>query len=189
MAAIRQRRPRAGERTRGAVDALQTKIAVDLQNLRADNYRDALQANVAELPDAAGCDAAFLALISDDGRNLEPVFAAKAGFAQCTPEVLGSDRTDDWPWLISRLGHLKVIEIDDTIAGPAAAQAELGRMGELNIGSALMIGFAVHGEIAGFLGLANEHASGGWNANLHLLLKLIGASLATGLERLKSATS
>jgi diguanylate cyclase (GGDEF)-like protein/PAS domain S-box-containing protein len=185
MAAIRQRRPRAGERTRGAVDALQTKIAVDLQNLRADNYRDALQANVAELPDAAGCDAAFLALISDDGRNLEPVFAAKAGFAQCTPEVLGSDRTDDWPWLISRLGHLKVIEIDDTIAGPAAAQAELGRMGELNIGSALMIGFAVHGEIAGFLGLANEHASGGWNANLHLLLKLIGASLATGLERLR----
>ena len=179
MAAIRQRRPRAGERTRGAVDALQTKIAVDLQNLRADNYRDALQANVAELPDAAGCDAAFLALISDDGRNLEPVFAAKAGFAQCTPEVLGSDRTDDWPWLIRRLGHLKVIEIDDTIAGPAAAQAEL------NIGSALMIGFAVHGEIAGFLGLANEHASGGWNANLHLLLKLIGASLATGLERLR----
>jgi diguanylate cyclase (GGDEF)-like protein/PAS domain S-box-containing protein len=185
LAAIRQRRPRAGERTRGAVDALQTKIAVDLQNLSADNYLDVLQANVAELPDAAGCDAAFLALFSDDGRNLEPVFAAKAGFAQCTPEVLGSERTDDWPWLISRLGHLKVIEIEDTIAGPAAAQAELGRMVELNIGSALMIGFAVHGEIAGFLGLANEHANGGWNANLHLLLKLIGASLATGLERLR----
>jgi diguanylate cyclase (GGDEF)-like protein/PAS domain S-box-containing protein len=185
LAAIRQRRPRAGERTRGAVDALQTKIAVDLQNLSADNYLDVLQANVAELPDAAGCDAAFLALFSDDGRNLEPVFAAKAGFAQCTPEVLGSERTDDWPWLISRLGHLKVIEIEDTIAGPAAAQAELGRMVELNIGSVLMIGFAVHGEIAGFLGLANEHANGGWNANLHLLLKLIGASLATGLERLR----
>ena len=185
LAAIRQRRPRAGERTRGAVDALQTKIAVDLQNLRADTYRDALQANVAELPDAAGCDAAFLALISDDGQDLEPVFAAKAGFAQCTPEVLGSERTEDWPWLISRLGHLKVIEINDTIAGPADAQAELGRMVELNIGSALMIGFAVHGEIAGFLGLANEHANGGWDANLHLLIKLIGASLATGLERLR----
>ena len=185
LAAIRQRRPRAGERTRGAVDALQTKIAVDLQNLRADTYRDALQANVAELPDAAGCDAAFLALISDDGQDLAPVFAAKAGFAQCTPEVLGSERTEDWPWLISRLGHLKVIEINDTIAGPADAQAELGRMVELNIGSALMIGFAVHGEIAGFLGLANEHANGGWDANLHLLIKLIGASLATGLERLR----
>ena len=58
----RHRRPRAGERTRGAVDALQTKIAVNLQNLQAGTHRDALQANVAELPDAAGCDAAFLAL-------------------------------------------------------------------------------------------------------------------------------
>ena len=50
---IRQRRPRAGERTRGAADALQTKIAVELQSLRSDNYREVLQANVGELPDAA----------------------------------------------------------------------------------------------------------------------------------------
>ncbi len=182
---IRQRRPRAGERTRGAVDALQTKIAVDLQNLPADSYQEVLRTNIAELPDAAGCDAAFLALMSDDGRNLEPVFAAKAGFAQCTPEVLGGERLDDWPWLVGRLGHLKVIEIDDTTAGPKAASAELGRLAELHIGSALVIGFAVHGEVAGFLGLANEHGKNGWDANLHLLIKLIGASLATGLERLR----
>jgi diguanylate cyclase (GGDEF)-like protein/PAS domain S-box-containing protein len=182
---IRQRRPRAGERTRGAADALQTKIAVDLQNLQADNHQQVLQANIAELPDAAGCDAAFLALISDDGRNLEPVYAAKAGFAQCTPEALGGERLEDWPWLVSRLGHLKVIEIDDTTAGPEPAQAELERLAELHIGSALIIGLAVHGEVAGFLVLANEHGATGWDANLHLLIKLIGASLATGLERLR----
>jgi diguanylate cyclase (GGDEF)-like protein/PAS domain S-box-containing protein len=182
---IRQRRPRAGERTRGAVDALQTKIAVNLQSLDADNYEEALQANIAELPDAAGCDAAFLALVSDDGRNLQPVFAAKAGFAQCTPEVLGGERLEDWPWLVGRLGHLKVIEIDDTTAGPEIAKAELGRLAELHIGSALIIGIAVRGEVAGFLGLANEHGKTGWDANLHLLIKLIGASLATGHERLR----
>ena len=182
---IRHRRPRAGERTRGAVDALQTKIAVNLQKLDAANRDAALQANIAELPDASGCDAAFLALISEDGRNLEPVFAGKAGFAPCTPEVLGGERIEDWPWLLSRLGHLKVIEIDDTAAGPSVAKAELGRLAELHIGSALIIGFAVHGEVAGFLALANEHGSNGWDANLHLLIKLIGASLATGLERLR----
>ena len=124
---IRHRRPRAGERTRGAVDALQTKIAVNLQNLEATGRDDLLQANIAELPDATGCDAAFLALISEDGRNFEPVFAGKAGFAQCTPEVLGSERIEDWPWLMGRLGHLKVVEIDDTAAGPAAAQPWPGR--------------------------------------------------------------
>ena len=182
---IRHRRPRAGERTRGAVDALQTKIAVNLQNLEAASRDEMLQANIGELPDACGCDAAFLALISEDGRNLEPVFAGKTGFAQCTPEVLGGERLEDWPWLVGRLGHLKVIEIDDTASCPAAAQAELGRLAELHIGSALIIGFSVHGEVAGLLALANEHGTAGWDANVHLLVKLMGASLATGLERLR----
>ena len=94
---IRHRRPRAGERTRGAVDALQTKIAVNLQNLDSSSRDAMLQANVAELPEATGCDAAFLALISEDGRNFQPVFAGKAGFARCTPEVLGGERVEDWP--------------------------------------------------------------------------------------------
>ena len=37
--------------------------------------------------------------------------------------------------------------------------------------------------IAGFLGIANERAVDGWDANLHLLMKLFGSSLAVGLER------
>ena len=182
---IRQRRPRAGERTRGAVDALQTKIAVDLQNLDADTCTEVLQSNISVLPDAAGCDAAFLALINDDGRNFQPVLAAKTGFARCNPDVLGGERIADWPWLMKRLGHLKVVEIDDTGAGPKVARSELGRLAELQIGSLLIIGFSVHGEISGFLALANEESGTSWDANLHLLIKLIGASLATGLERLR----
>ena len=182
---IRQRRPRAGERTRGAVDALQTKIAVNLQNLDAGSCREQLQSIISELPDAAGCDAAFLALIGEDGRNFEPVLSAKTGFAGCNAEVLNGERIGDWPWLMKRLGHLKVIEIDDTGAGPKVARSELGRLAELRIGSVLIIGFSVHGEVAGFLALANESREAGWDANLHLLIKLIGASLATGLERLR----
>ena len=138
-----------------------------------------------ELPDAAGCDAAFLALIGEDGRNFEPVLSAKTGFARCNAEVLNGERLSDWPWLMKRLGHLKVIEIDDTGAGPKVARSELGRLAELQIGSVLIIGFSVHGEVAGFLALANESQEAGWDANLHLLIKLIGASLATGLERLR----
>jgi diguanylate cyclase (GGDEF)-like protein/PAS domain S-box-containing protein len=182
---IRQRRPRAGERTRGAVDALQTKIAVDLQNLDAASCTEVLQSNISELPDAAGCDAAFLLLIDEDGRNFQPVLSAKAGFARCNPDVLGSERVSDWPWLMKRLGHLKVIEIDDTAAGPKVARSELDRLAELQIGSILIIGFSVHGEVAGFLALANEQPCASWDANLHLLIKLVGASLATGMERLR----
>ncbi len=182
---IRPRRPRAGERTRGAVDALQTKIAVDLQSLDATDYREQLQSNILELPDAAGCDAAFLVLIDEEGREFGQVFSAKAGFARCNPDVLSGESLGNWPWLIERLGHLKLIEVDNTREGPEAATAELGRLAELQIGSVLFIGFAVQGELAGFLALANEEPTQGWDANLQLLMKLVGASLATGLERLR----
>jgi diguanylate cyclase (GGDEF)-like protein/PAS domain S-box-containing protein len=182
---VRHRRPRAGTRNRGAADALQTKIAVGLLNLDPGNYREQLQANINELPDAAGCDAAFVALFSEDGAEFASVVGAAAGFAQANPEVLIGQRLEHWQWLKSRLGHLKVIEVADTTQGSKLSATELGRLAELHIGSVLMIGFSVHGELAGFLALANERAVENWDANLHLLLKLVGASLAAGLERVR----
>jgi len=53
------------------------------------------------------------------------------------------------------------------------------------MGSLLVIGFSAHGNIAGFLALANDDPVEGWDANLHLLLKLIGSSIASGLEHVR----
>ena len=164
---IRHRRPQVGERTRGAADALQTKIAVALQNLEPASYQEQLQNIVAEIPEAAGCDAAFVALISDDGEEFETVLSANMGFAQCKAEVLSGEPMGNWPWLHERLGHLKIVEVADTLNGSKVAAAELQRLSDLRIGSILMIGFCVHGEIAGFLALANEQAGDGWDARLH----------------------
>ncbi len=182
---IQHRKPRVGERTRGAVDALQTKIAVGVQNLDPNTYLDQLQANVDELPDATGTDSAFIALISEDGAKIESVLASCEGFAQCSPEVLADERLEDWPWIRQRLGHLRVVELADTMGGPRAAKEEIERLNELHIGAALVIGFSVHGQIAGFLGIVSEHPVDGWDANLHLLMKLFGSSLAVGLERVR----
>ncbi|MDJ0940473.1 MAG: EAL domain-containing protein [Woeseiaceae bacterium] len=181
---IRLPRPRAGTRTLGTVDALQTKIAVNLQKLEKSALREQLESNIRELPDASGVDSAFLVRFSEDGRSIETVCGTRTGFAQCNPDALEGENLGDWPWLMKRLGHLRVIEVDDTLNGPQVASAELSRFADLKIGSALLIGFAVHGEIAGFLALANEKSVETWDANLHLLIKLIGSSLATGLERL-----
>ncbi len=182
---IRQRRPQAGTRNRGAVDALQTKIAVNLQNLNSDTCDEQLSQNIGELPDAAGVDCAFLCLFDDDGRTIDIVHSTTNGFAQCSPKVLEQELLDDWPWMTARLGHLKVIEIADTRDVRDAAAAECSRLAELHIGSLLLIGFSVQDEVAGFLALANDGAVDSWDANLHLLMKLIGASLASGMERLR----
>ncbi len=179
------RKPRAGERTRGAVDAMQTKIAVSVQNLDPAGYLEQLQAVVEELPEATGADAAFIALIDEDGEAIESVLASGTGFAQCRPALLEKERLQDWRWLRNRLGHLRVVEVADTLSGPRAAQDDLERLNELHIGASLIIGFSVSGEIAGFLGIANERPVENWDANLHLLMKLFGSSLAVGLERVR----
>ena len=147
---IRHRKPRAGERTRGAVDAMQTKIAVAVQSLEAGRYEEQLQAIVNELPDAAGADAAFIALIAQDGRSIETVMSSRSGFAQCNPGGLANEKLEDWQWLRGRLGHLRVVEVADTLSGPKAAKDDLERLHGLHIGAALIIGFSVHDEIAGF---------------------------------------
>ncbi|HET6628239.1 MAG TPA: EAL domain-containing protein [Woeseiaceae bacterium] len=184
---IRRRRPRAGERTRGAVDALQTKIAVNVQNLDPACYREQLGANVAELPDATGCDAAFLVLFNAEPAAFDAVLSSSAMFSGCNADALLGEALDDWPWLARRLGHLRLVDITDTAEAPPETAAEFGRLAELNIASCLVIGFSVRGELAGLLALANERPVDVWDASLHLLMKLIGASLASGLERLRTS--
>ena len=182
---VRRRRPPPGQRNRGTVDALQTKIAVDLQNLDRTRFREQLRDNIGELPDATGCDAAFLALFRNDLAAIETVLASSSVFSACNAEALSGEQLEDWPWLCQHLDHLKVIEIIDTADAPEGAGAECERLAQLGIGSALIIGFSVASEVAGFLALANERPANEPDATLHLLMKLIGASLASGLERIR----
>jgi len=185
-ASVKRRRLPPGERNRGAVDALQTKIAVNVQHLDPDRFEEQLSDSIGELPEATGCDAAFLALFSNDLSCLETVLSSSSVFSACNPDALTGELLADWTWLSGRLDHLRVIEVSDTDKGPKSATAEMARLAELNIGSALIIGFSVRDEVAGFLALANEHPVETWDANLHLLTKLIGASLASGLERMRT---
>jgi len=182
---VRQRIPRAGTRNRGAVDALQTKIAVSLQNLEPSRRDEQLKSCIEDLPDAAGVDCAMLCLFSGDGRTIEDVSSACVGFARCSPDVLAGENLGDWPKLMQRIGHLRALEIDNMQSTRILSRAEAARLGELHIGAALIVGVAVHGEMAGFLALAMEEPVERWDAAVNLLIKLFGSSLATGLERLK----
>ena len=70
-----------GELNRGAVDALQTKIAVNVQNLDKNRFKEQLQENISELTDASGCDAAFLILFNKGLSCIETVLASSSVFS------------------------------------------------------------------------------------------------------------
>src|SRR5690606_12858153 len=84
-----------------------------------------------------------------------------------------------------RLEHLRIVEIRDTSQPRRDFIAEAARLAALHIGAALIIGIAIEGRVRAFLALCSTLPRDSWDANLHLTLKLLGSSYASGIERLR----
>ena len=116
---------------------------------------------------------------------IEDVQLARSAFAQCRPEGLRETTIDSFPWLKSRLDHLRLSELRDTSTPRREQTVEAQKFADLQIGSALLVSLRVQGKPAAIMGLAHTMPRGPWDVNLQLLMKLIGTSLATGLERIR----
>src|SRR6516164_3011450 len=90
-----------------------TKIAVDFQNLRRPTADECIHRNLERLAELTASDCAFLALIAPD-RTFSEIQAVRRGFAPCQPESLRAESLAAYPWLESRLEHLRLSELRDT---------------------------------------------------------------------------
>ena len=156
--------------------------------MRRETVDECIRRNLELLREATASDCAFLVVLRRDELVVEDVQVARSAFAQCRPEGLRGALMDTFPWLKSRLDHLRLSELRDTSAPRREQTAEAQRLAELQIGSALLVALRVQGQPAGFLGLCHTLPRGAWDVNLQLLMKLIGTSLATGLERIRIET-
>ena len=110
---------------------------------------------------------------------------ARSMLATGNPEQLRGQSMEVLPWLRSRLAPLRVSEMRDTSAPREDQQEDAALWNHLGIGSVLIIGYFIKGRAAGLLGIANARPRDNWDVQLHLLMKLVGSSLATGLERIE----
>ena len=175
------------ERPPLGIDLACTKIAVDFQNITAGNADAVIRQSLDILREATNTDAVFLALLDGHGERIDSVAVAKGPFAQCRPEVLKGESLDALPWIRSRLEHVRILEIRDTVNVKAEQAGDSERLAGLDIRSLLLIAFAVQGTVRGFLAFVSSTPRDGWDVNLHLLLKLVGTSLACGLEKVSLA--
>jgi diguanylate cyclase (GGDEF)-like protein/PAS domain S-box-containing protein len=175
---------RGGKQALG-VDIACTKISIDLQNMRRGHVETCIRESLNSLRDSSGVDTAFVWMFSADGTTIDEIHAAHGALAQCRVEAFRSAALESYPWLKGRLEHLRLSEVRDSASPRKDQIVEAKRFAELQIGSVLMISIRVSGQPAGVLGLANALPRGAWDVNLQLLLKLLGNSLASGLERLR----
>jgi diguanylate cyclase (GGDEF)-like protein/PAS domain S-box-containing protein len=168
-----------------ALDLTCTKVAVDLQSITAATAAERIPAGLQALTDAWGADSVFIVLLDETASAFDTVYAGRSTFSACNPEVLKDRPLDELPWLKARLEHLRLVEIKDTSNPSLAQQEDARRLADLNVGAVLFVGFNIRGRPGGVLGVFNASPNPDWSAELQLALKLLGASCASGLERIE----
>ena len=176
-----------GSRPAVGLDVLATKVAVDFQGLTSETGDNCVKRNLEALREATGTDAICIGLFDAEKKVVERVASAAGLFAPFDPQVMKGDSLERLPYLANTLEHLRILEVRDTLAVRRELATDAARFAELGIRSALVCGLSLNGRVCGFMALCSSQPRDGWDANLHLLLKLVGASFATGLERLRVA--
>jgi len=177
--------PRRGVRPVVGLDVICTKIAVDFQTMTAATAVDCIIQNLELLREATRTDTAFHVSFDTEAANFGEVHVARGLLATGNPEQLRGQSLDALPWLKSRLAPLRVSEFRDTAKARADQNDDAAVWANLGIGSILMIGYCIEGRPAGLLAIAGSRPRESWEVQLHLLMKLMGSSLATGLERIE----
>ena len=165
-----------------------TKAAVDLQNMVPQTSESVIQGSLETLRRATGADTAFIAMLNETGEGFARITAAGAEGVAPGARGLSGEPLTSFPFLASRFDHLRLTEYRDTRAPAREDPAAAGRLAALGFSSVLLVVLYMHKRPAGVLGVARCIERGAWDVNYQLLLKLIGTSLATGLDRLAMAT-
>ncbi len=175
-----------GGRPTVGLDVLVTKVALDFVALTSEAGDNSVKRNLDALREATGVDAICIALLDADRRAIERVASATGLLTQFDPQVLKGEVVDRLPVSLGKLAHLRLAEIRDTRSPRREHAVDALRLAELNVRSAVVCGLSLNNRVCGFIALfSSQPRPDGWDANLHLMLKLVGSSFATGLERLR----
>ena len=109
---IRTAAKRPGE---PGLDLICTKVAVDLQSITPSNAAERIKGGMQSLTDASGADSVFVALLDPEGTTIQTVYCGRATFSTCNPEVLTGRAMADFPWMKSRLQHLRLLDIATSV--------------------------------------------------------------------------
>jgi diguanylate cyclase (GGDEF)-like protein/PAS domain S-box-containing protein len=179
---IRRASQKSGE---PGLNLLCTKIAVDFQCFDESTVDERLASGLQDLADASGVDAAFLALLDPETRQIQTIVSGRSSFSACNPDVFLGENLKSMPWVAGRLKHLRLLEIGDTTNPAAGQEQDASLLADRNIAAVLLVGFDLNDKIGGILGVMSSVATPEWGTDLKLALKLVGVSCASGLERIR----
>ena len=178
--------PKRGTRPAVGLDVICTKIAVDFQSMTAVTALEIISTNLELLREATRTDVAFHIHIDAESGQFSDIQVARGMLATGNPEQLRGQTLEALP--VAAIAAGAAAGLRDCAIPPIRApiRTRTPRLwSHLGIGSVLLIGYFIEGRPAGLLGIAGTLPRENWEVQLHLLMKLVGSSLATGLERIE----
>jgi diguanylate cyclase (GGDEF)-like protein/PAS domain S-box-containing protein len=173
-----------GSRTAGELDVVYTKLAVDLQNLTHENAEETIASCLDVIRESTGCDVACFATFDSESDQIGRVHFSQADFTTINAEQLQGESLSDYAYLAQHLGALRLLELSNTSRTTGPGAEDCRQFKKHSIAAALLINITVNNKTAGFLGLLHGQPMDAWEADHKLLLKLLGSSLASGLDRI-----
>jgi diguanylate cyclase (GGDEF)-like protein/PAS domain S-box-containing protein len=164
------------------IDPMLTKLAVELQSADLHGNDSLIRESLQTMRDLLHADAIFVALFDSTRTTISKVLAVSSTYASCNPEVLAGEAIPSSAAFIARLDAQRLLELRDTSQSRSYAEL-LARFAALQVSSALLAGVRLDGRTVGFIAVCATHPRMGWDADVHLMLKLLSASYAAGLER------
>jgi GAF domain-containing protein len=160
---------------------------VDLQSLSERTSEMVISTTLETLRRASGADLAYLALLDETGERFASTVTARADGVTVDPAAFVGRELAQFPYLQSRFEHLRLTEYRDTSQPGREDPTEAASLAAMGFTSLLVVALQMRDKPAGVLALGRVQGRGPWDVNYQLLLKLIGTSLASGLERMSMA--
>ncbi|MFO7325276.1 MAG: EAL domain-containing protein [Pseudomonadota bacterium] len=161
-----------------------TKAVVDLLNLTRERADEAIVAALEALRVASGSDCVALVHFDEGGAKLARSILACHPDARVDLDPLAGVELAAFPWLSSRLEALRVTDYGNTAEAAASGRTEAARFADLGLRSAAVMVLHMQGRPAALLLLGRCIVVEPLGYDVRLLMKLIGSSIASGLERL-----
>ena len=167
------------------LDLICTKVAVDFQSITHSTAEERINAGLQSLTDACGADSVFVALLDDVESAFDKVYLGRSTFSACNPEVLKSRDAQRVP--VDQEPARAFASARDSRYRESADRAEPRRRAsrEIERRRATRRRLQHPRSSPRLLGVVSATPSPDWGADLHLALKLVSVSVASGLERIE----
>ncbi len=171
-------------RCRLELEAVVARVSSRFVNF--SNIDDAINDTLAEIGAVTGAGRAYVFLFRDGLIMMDNTHEWCAEGVSAQIDNLKNMPCDMFPWWMTKLRNGELIHVTDVSRLPEEAGAERQTLESQDVKSLLVLPLYIAGELGGFIGFDNVVATGEWNSDDLMLLRVASEVIGNALARVRT---